>query len=128
MVICQEQGADVHMAQLTPLPLTVSCFIKIQIGITFLVPAHLGRPIKRAVKWVCVCVCLSNSRNPDVATSPICQCVLPVGGHGLNRVPIQMSGQKAGLIQDVSGPVMPKNQDHFSNILGLEQLWQNKTL
>jgi len=58
MVISQEQGADVHMAQLTPLPLTVSCFIKIQIGITFLVPAHLGRPIKRAVKWVCVCVCL----------------------------------------------------------------------
>ena len=54
MVICLEQGADLHMAQLMPLPLTVSCFIKIQIGITFLVPAHLGRPGKRAFKWVCV--------------------------------------------------------------------------
>ena len=46
----------VHMAQLMPLPLTVSCFSKIQIGFTFLVPAHLGRPGKRAVKRVCVCV------------------------------------------------------------------------
>jgi len=32
MVICLEQGADLHTAQLTPLPLTVSCFSKIQIG------------------------------------------------------------------------------------------------
>ena len=57
MVICLEQGADLHMAQLMPLPLTVSCFIKIQIGFTFLVPAHLGSPGQRAVKRVCVCVC-----------------------------------------------------------------------
>ena len=59
MVICLERGADLHMVQLMPLPLTVSCFSKIQIGFTFLVPAHLGSPGKRAVKWVCVCV-LSN--------------------------------------------------------------------
>jgi len=39
-----------------PLPLTVSCFSKIQIGSTFLVPAHLGSPGKRAVKRMCVCV------------------------------------------------------------------------
>jgi len=39
---------------LMPLPLTVSCFSKIQIGFTFLVPAHLGSPGKRAVKRVCV--------------------------------------------------------------------------
>jgi len=43
------------MAQLMPLPLTVSCFSKIQIGFTFLVPAHLGTPGQWAVKWVCVC-------------------------------------------------------------------------
>jgi len=42
VVICLERGADLHMAQLLPLPLTVSCFSKIQIGFTFLVPAHLG--------------------------------------------------------------------------------------
>jgi len=39
-----------------PLPLTVSCFSKIQIGFTFLVPAHLGSPSKRAIKRMCVCV------------------------------------------------------------------------
>jgi len=44
------------MAQLMPLPLTVSCFSKIQIGFTFLVPAHPGSPGQRAVKRVCVCV------------------------------------------------------------------------
>ena len=46
-----------HMAQLMPLPLTVSCFSKIQIGFTFLVLAHPGSPGKRAVKRVRVCVC-----------------------------------------------------------------------
>jgi len=44
-----------HIAQLMPLPLTVSCFSKIQTGFTFLVPAHPGSPGKRAVKRVCVC-------------------------------------------------------------------------
>ena len=58
MVICLEQGADLHMAQLMPLPLTVSCFSKIQIGFTFLVPAHPGSPGQSAVKRVCVCVCV----------------------------------------------------------------------
>ena len=41
-----------HMAQLMPLPLTVSCFSKIQIGFTFLVSADTGSPGKRAVKRV----------------------------------------------------------------------------
>ena len=56
MVICLEQGAD--LAQLMPLPLTVSCFSKIQIGFTFLVPAHLGRPEKRPLNGLCVCFCV----------------------------------------------------------------------
>ena len=55
-VICLERGADLHMVQLMPLPLTVSCFSKIQIGFTFLVPAHLGSTGQSAVKRVCVCV------------------------------------------------------------------------
>jgi len=45
-----------HMAQLMPLPLTVSCFSKIQIGFTSLVLAYLGSPGKRAIKRVCVYV------------------------------------------------------------------------
>ena len=56
VVICLELGADLHMAQLMPLPLTVSCFRKIQIGFTFLVPAHPGSPGQRAVKRVCVII------------------------------------------------------------------------
>ena len=50
MVICLERGADLHMAQLMPLPLTVSCSSKIQIGFV-----QIGQ---RAVKRVCVCVCV----------------------------------------------------------------------
>ena len=60
MVICLERGADLHIAQLMPLPLTVSCFSKIQIAFTFLVPAHPGSPVQRAVKRVCACVCVCN--------------------------------------------------------------------
>ena len=56
MVICLERDADLHMAQMMPLPLTVSCFSNIQIGFAFLVPAPPGSPGKRAVKQVCACV------------------------------------------------------------------------
>ena len=52
MVICLERGADLHMAQLMPQPLIVSCSSKIQIGFTFLVPAYTGCPGKEAVKWL----------------------------------------------------------------------------
>jgi len=48
-VVCLECSADLHMAQLMPLPLNMSCFSKIQIGFTFLVPAHPGSPGQRAV-------------------------------------------------------------------------------
>jgi len=47
VVICLERGADLHMAQLKPLPLTVSCFGEIQICFTFLVLSHLGSPAKK---------------------------------------------------------------------------------
>ena len=69
MVICLERSADLHMAQLMPLPLTVSCFSKIQTGFTFLVPAHLGSPGKRAVKRVCVCLWVKLSEMFATVTS-----------------------------------------------------------
>ena len=56
VVIRLERGADLHMAQLMPLPLAVTCFSIIQIGFTFLVPAHPGSPEKGPLN-VCVCVC-----------------------------------------------------------------------
>jgi len=74
MVICLERDADLHMAQQMPLPLTVSCFSKIQIGFTFLVPAHPGGPGKRAVKRGCVCMSL------DRATGLVYAYVLIFGG------------------------------------------------
>jgi len=57
MVICMEQSVnDLHMVQLMPLPVChpiISCFIKIQIGLSALVPAYTGCAGKEAVKWVC---------------------------------------------------------------------------
>ena len=59
MVISLERGVDLHMPQRMPLPITVSCFSKIQTGFAFLVPAHPGSPGKKAVKRVCVSVCFT---------------------------------------------------------------------
>ena len=72
MVICLERDADLNMAQLMPLPLTVFCYSKIQIGFTFLVPAHPGSPAQRAVKWyVCVCVCVCVTRECVQVCMPV---------------------------------------------------------
>jgi len=65
VVICLERGADLHMAQMMPLPLTVSCFSKIQIGFTFLVLAHPSSPRQRAVKRLYVRVRVSSSKEAD---------------------------------------------------------------
>jgi len=54
------------MAQLMPLPLTVSCFSKIQFGFAFLVPAHPGSPGKRAVKRVCVGKTVSHTKMDEL--------------------------------------------------------------
>jgi len=59
VVICLEWGADLHMAQLMPLPLVVCCFSKIQTGFNLLVPAHLGSPGKGPSNG-CVCVCVNS--------------------------------------------------------------------
>ena len=58
MVIYLERGADLHMEQLMPLPLAVSCFSKIQIGFTFLVPAHTRVVPDKGTLNGCVCVCV----------------------------------------------------------------------
>jgi len=52
VVISLERGANLNMAQLMPLPLTVSCFSKIQIGFTFLVLAYPDSPGQRAVNLI----------------------------------------------------------------------------
>jgi len=58
VVVCLERDADLHIAQLMPLTLTVSCFSKVEIGFTFLVQVHSVSSGQRAIKSVCVCVSL----------------------------------------------------------------------
>jgi len=65
VVICLERGANLHMAQLMPLPLTVCRFSKIQICFTFLVPAYPGSPGKGPLNG-CVCVCSCNILCPII--------------------------------------------------------------
>ena len=57
MVVCLERGADLHIAQMMPLPLTVSCFNKIQIGFTFWYRLTRVVPDKGPLNG-CVCVLL----------------------------------------------------------------------
>jgi len=60
VIVCLERGADLHTAQLMPLPLTVSCFSKIQVVFTFLVPAYPRSPGKQPLNWhMCLSVCIS---------------------------------------------------------------------
>jgi len=60
MVICLERGADLHVAQLMPLPLTVSCFSKIQIGLPFWYqPTWVVSEKGPLNGCMCVCVCSS---------------------------------------------------------------------
>jgi len=56
VIICWGQGADLHMAQLMPLPFTISCSGKSKLVLTFLVPAHLGSPGQNRNGCVCECV------------------------------------------------------------------------
>jgi len=73
VVICLELGTDLHTAQLMPLPLTVSCFSKIQIGFAFLVPAVCVCVCVRACVRACVRVCLLTRVVPE--KGPLNACV-----------------------------------------------------
>jgi len=66
MVVCLEEGADLHVTQLMPLSLTVSCFSKIQIGFTFLVLAYPGSLLN-----VCVCVIVFDMYKYNMVLLPL---------------------------------------------------------
>ena len=68
MDICLERGADLHTARMMPLPLTASCFSKIQVGFTFLVPDDLSSPGKGPLNG-CVCGALVNQNMRTILTS-----------------------------------------------------------
>ena len=95
MVICLEQGADLHMAQLTPLPLTVSCFSKIQIDFTFwywLTRVILDKgPINGCVCTVCGKVYVT-VRCPSVPSVDRCTPLRRVCCCGPSRQEISIDG------------------------------------
>jgi len=92
-----------HMAQLMPLPLTVSCFSKIQIGFTFLVLAHLGSPGQRAVKRVCVCNTELQSNLPkSIPLKPITRCQSTEGHKGKGS-PYSITGHRVPELISVLG-------------------------
>ena len=95
MVICLERGAHLHIAQLMPLPLTVSCFSKIQTGFTFLVPAHLGSPGKGPLNG-CVCEC-DDDRNDGLmmagsVAEPEDRATGERRGSGMPLIPVPIKG------------------------------------
>ena len=136
MVICLERGADLHMAQLMPLPVTVSCFSKIQIGFNFLVPAYPGSPGQRAVKRVCVCcaaagdigfdgIILPDSRNelglyagsvrePNTPAVDVSQLSLSPSSSGGNR---SVENENGELPMETDAVVETKSPEHSRILL-----------
>jgi len=72
-VLISLENLSSSLFQLMPLPLTVSCFSKIQIGFTFLVLARPGSPGRSAVKWVCVCL-FREIHSSILLTHPLLTC------------------------------------------------------
>ena len=68
---CLGRRADLHMAQLMPLPLISSCSKKMQIGFTFLVPAYPGSPGQNpeSCKTVVVVVVMVWNLEPTTSSS-----------------------------------------------------------
>ena len=59
MVVCLKRGAnDLHMVQLMPLPPVISYLVKIQNGLTFLVPSYPGCPVEKRPLNGCLSVCV----------------------------------------------------------------------
>ena len=88
MVICLELVADLHMAQLMPMPLTVSCFSKIQIGFACLVRYRLTRKFRKKGRQmgVCVCVCVCVSVNIILTELTLCCSLCDSQIEELNKV------------------------------------------
>jgi len=70
VVVCLERGADLHMAQLMPLPLTVSCSSKIRIGFTQVVLEK--RPLNGCCCCCCCCICAVIQMKVFVEVTPQC--------------------------------------------------------
>jgi len=122
VAICLQRGTHLHMAQLMPLPLTVSCFSKIQIGFIFLVPAHPGSPGKGPLNArVCVCII----RKCDVST---CSIMKEISMYIQNYHAIHCTlyltssaGKLAGVLQHLwTNSIMPNKVQRFQTVTNNE--------
>jgi len=110
------------MAQLLPLPLTVSCFSKIQIGFTFLVPAHLGSPGKRVVKRVCVCVSGSWSNFITWPTLKIYDWLMCMSPH----LPPHHQGCHSGQKLRPTGIISTNKASFYRHIILQKKTWEKQ--
>ena len=84
MIMCLWQGADLHMSQLMPLPLTISSSSKSRLVLPswFYLsgassPGLSWTKSKRAIKWLCVCACVRACMHAHVrACVHVCDYVL----------------------------------------------------
>ena len=109
VVICLVRGADLHTAQLMPLPLIVSCFSKIQIGFTFLVPAHPGNPGQKAVKRVCVCLLFIVNCNECLSAEFIGQISVPYKRIGKHFNLINSNNTSSDVLRPIFPNMLLKN-------------------
>jgi len=93
------------MAQLMPLPLTVSRFSKIQIGFTFLVPAYPGNP----------------GQNPESRKMVVCMCVLCQTAHTILALYSEQTAvlmrQKQGLASMIYARIAHSSHNEIYEIL-----------
>ena len=123
MVICLERGADLHTAQLMPLPLTVSYFSKIQIGFTFLVPALRVVPDKGPLNG---CACILQA-TPHSVWLVLTWCFEAERCGRLHDVgPLSCSGRDGlvGVVEEVRETVtqhVEQTQQHIPRVVGIQQ-------
>ena len=107
-----------------PLPLTVSCFSKIQIGFTFLVPAHLGSPGKRAVKRVCVCVIHVLHHKTDLSHAS------EDGVEATAKVPVGDRGEDTnhrGIVELVDRDHLQVSQEPAGHVVTTAARWRHRS-
>ena len=123
MVMCLERGAHLHTAQLMPLPLTVSCFSKIQIGFTFLVPALRVVPDKGPLNG---CACILQA-TPHSVWLVLTWCFEAERCGRLHDVgPLSCSGRDGlvGVVEEVRETVtehVEQTQQHIPRVVGIQQ-------
>ena len=114
MVICLERDTDLHMARLMPLPLNVSCFSKIQIGLPFWYRLTRVVPDKGPLNGWCVCDSGSSGVNLEVLVDGVDEHkedVSSVGDVDVRRRLAQLDARDCGSLGQRSAVAVMLRQD-----------------